>query len=180
MASEGAGAKRVRAYLCLGSNLGDREAAMAAALERIEQAGVEIVGCSSLYETPPWGPVPQGPYLNLVVAVETLLPARALLEALLRIEREGGRDRSGEVRFGPRVIDLDILLFGAEVVAEPDLELPHPRMMERAFVLVPLNELAPDLVVEGQSVRDALGRLDASGIRKIGSLSREPGGREAG
>lgn len=158
--------KRV-AYLCLGSNLGDRAGTMAKAVGLIARTGLRIIARSSLYETPPWGPVPQGPYLNIVVAVETELSARELLNMLLGVEHAFGRDRTREVRFGPRTIDIDILLYGDEVIAEPDLEIPHPRMMERAFALIPLAELAPDLAVGGVFVRAALEKLDRSGIVKV-------------
>jgi 2-amino-4-hydroxy-6-hydroxymethyldihydropteridine diphosphokinase len=164
--------KRV-AYLCLGSNLGDRAGTMAKAVGLIARIGLKIIARSSLYETPPWGPVPQGPYLNLVVAVETDLSPRELLNMLLGVEHAFGRDRTREVRFGPRTIDIDILLYGEETVAEPDLEIPHPRMMERAFALVPLSEIAPDLVVGGVPIRDALARLDVSGIEKVTPLPAE-------
>lgn len=164
--------KRV-AYLCLGSNLGDRAGTMAKAVGLIARIGLKIIARSSLYETPPWGPVPQGHYLNLVVAVETELAPRELLNMLLGVEHAFGRDRTREVRFGPRTIDIDILLYGDDVVAEPDLEIPHPRMMERAFALVPLAELAPGLKVGGITVADALARLDASGIVKMASEPAE-------
>ena len=155
------------AYLCLGSNLGDRAGTMAKAVGLIARTGLKIIARSSLYETPPWGPVPQGPYLNMVVAVETELSARELLHMLLGVEHAFGRDRTREVRFGPRTIDIDILLYGEEVVAEPDLEIPHPRMMERAFALIPLSELAPELKVRGVAVAAALAGLDRSGIVKV-------------
>ncbi|MFK8252277.1 2-amino-4-hydroxy-6-hydroxymethyldihydropteridine diphosphokinase [Ancylobacter terrae] len=161
-------ARKVVAYLCLGSNLGDRAGTMAKAVGLIARIGLKIIARSSLYETSPWGPVPQGPYLNLVVAVETDLSPRELLNMLLGVEHAFGRDRTREVRFGPRTIDIDILLYGDDIVAEPDLEIPHPRMMERAFALVPLAEIAPDLVVGGVSLVDALGQLDTSGIVKVG------------
>jgi 2-amino-4-hydroxy-6-hydroxymethyldihydropteridine diphosphokinase len=164
--------KRI-AYLCLGSNLGDRAGTMAKAVGLIARIGLKIVARSSLYETPPWGPVPQGPYLNLVVAVETELSARELLHMLLGVEHAFGRDRTREVRFGPRTIDIDILLYGEETIAEPDLEIPHPRMMERAFALVPLVEIAPDLVVGGVPIRQALAALDQSGIEKVTPLPAE-------
>jgi len=158
--------KRI-AYLCLGSNLDDRAGTMAKAVGLIARTGLKIIARSSLYETPPWGPVPQGPYLNMVVAVETELSARELLNMLLGVEHAFGRDRTREVRFGPRTIDIDILLFGEEVIAEPDLEIPHPRMMQRAFALIPLAELVPDLKVQGVAIRDALETLDRSGIVKV-------------
>lgn len=152
------------AYLCLGANLGARAATMDAALERMAQAGVVISARSSFYETPPWGPVPQGPYLNQVAQVETSLSARDLLALALDTERQLGRDRANEVRFGPRRIDIDILLYGNEKVDEPDLEIPHPRLMERAFALVPLTQIAPDIVIGGVRAADALAALDRSGI----------------
>lgn len=158
--------KRI-AYLCLGSNLGDRSGTMAKAVGLIARTGLKIIARSSLYETPPWGPVPQGPYLNMVVVVETELSARELLNMLLGVEHAFGRDRSREVRFGPRTIDIDILLFGEDVIAEPDLEIPHPRMMQRAFALIPLAELAPDLAVQGVPIRTALEALDRNGIVKV-------------
>nr|WP_281502898.1 2-amino-4-hydroxy-6-hydroxymethyldihydropteridine diphosphokinase [Ancylobacter crimeensis] len=153
--------------MCLGSNLGDRAGTMAKAVGLIARIGLKIIARSSLYQTPPWGPVPQGPYLNMVVAVETELSARELLHMLLGVEHAFGRDRTKEVRFGPRTIDIDILLYGDDVVAEPDLEIPHPRMMERAFALVPLAEIAPDLVIGGVAVKEALARLDRSGIERV-------------
>ena len=158
--------KRI-AYLCLGSNLGDRAATMAKAVGLVARTGMTILKRSSLYETPPWGPVPQGPYLNLVVAIETELSARELLNMLLGVEHAFGRDRTREVRFGPRTIDIDILLFGDERIDEPDLEIPHPRMMERAFALLPLAEIAPDLVIAGVAIRDALAGLDTTGIVRV-------------
>lgn len=162
--------KRV-AYLCLGSNLGDRAGTMARATGLLARAGLTILSRSSLYETPPWGPVPQGPYLNMVAVVETELSARELLNLLLGVEHAFGRDRSRETRFGPRTIDIDILLFGDEAVDEPDLEIPHPRMMERAFALVPLVEIAPYLRVGGVSVVTALEGLDRSGIVRVDPVS---------
>ncbi|GAB4072364.1 2-amino-4-hydroxy-6-hydroxymethyldihydropteridine diphosphokinase [Ancylobacter sonchi] len=156
------------AYLCLGSNLGDRAKTMAKAVGLIARTGgVSILSRSSLYETPPWGPVPQGPYLNLVVAIETELSARELLHMLLGVEHAFGRDRTREVRFGPRTIDIDILIYGDEKIDEPDLEIPHPRMMERAFALLPLAEIAPELAVGGVRIRDALAGLDTSGIVRV-------------
>lgn len=160
------------AYLCLGSNLGDRAGTMAKAVGLIARTGgVTILSRSSLYETAPWGPVPQGPYLNLVVEVETVLSARELLHMLLGVEHAFGRDRTREVRFGPRTIDIDILLFGEDVIEEPDLQIPHPRMMERAFALVPLAEIAPDLSVGGVAIRSALAGLDTSGIVRVDSAA---------
>lgn len=153
------------AYLCLGSNVGDRAGTLGLALGVLARAGLTIRARSALYETPPWGPVPQGPYLNQVVEVESPVGARSLLFLCLLVERMLGRDRGREVRFGPRRIDIDILLHGRAKVAEPDLEIPHPRLLERAFALVPLVEIAPDIVIDGTRAADALARLDAGGIR---------------
>ena len=139
----------MRAFIGLGANLGHREATIARALELVSQAeGVDIVAVSSLRETEPWGPVEQPPYLNGAVEVETELRPRALLEVLLGVEHALGRDRSGE-RWGPRTIDLDLLLYEDVDVDEPGLTVPHPRLHERLFALEPLAELAPDAVVPG-------------------------------
>ncbi|QRG08526.1 2-amino-4-hydroxy-6-hydroxymethyldihydropteridine diphosphokinase [Xanthobacter dioxanivorans] len=155
------------AYLCLGSNVGGRAATMGLALGTLARAGLTIRARSSLYETPPWGPIPQGPYLNQVVEVESPVPPRSLLFLALLVERMLGRDRPHEVRFGPRRIDIDILLFGSEKVDAQDLEIPHPRLMERAFALVPLTEIAPEIEVGGVRAKDALAGLDRSGILKV-------------
>jgi len=155
------------AYLCLGSNMGDRAGTLGLALGVLARAGLTIRARSSLYETPPWGPIPQGPYLNQVVEVESPVGARSLLFLGLLVERMLGRDRAREVRFGPRRIDIDILLYGREKIAEPELEIPHPRLLERAFALVPLVEIAPDIVIGGTRARDALARLDSGGILAV-------------
>jgi 2-amino-4-hydroxy-6-hydroxymethyldihydropteridine diphosphokinase len=151
-------------YIALGSNLGNRAQNLALACEALARNEIEITAASSVYETEPWGPKPQGPYLNQVIRGTTKLAPKALLARLLDIERTLGRERDGVERYGPRTIDLDILLFGDEKLAEPDLQIPHPRMMERAFVLVPLAEIAPDLTVGGVAVADALARLDHGGV----------------
>ena len=132
-----------RSFLGLGSNLGDRWAHLRAAV-----AGVpDLVAVSPVYETAPvGGPAGQGPFLNAVVELDTGLGPRQLLEVCRRLEESAGRVRSR--RFGPRTLDVDVLLVGDEQVDEPDLTVPHPRMWERAFVLVPLADLAPDLVPE--------------------------------
>lgn len=153
-----------RAFIGLGSNVGDRRATLAAAVVALDELdGVGVVAESSVRETEPWGPVPQPDYLNQVVVVETELVPSELLEQLLSIERSLGRDRVGEIRYGPRTIDLDLLVFGPEVVSGPGLELPHPRIVERLFVLEPLAELEPTLVVPGQGIAgELLERLRAS------------------
>jgi len=145
-----------RAFLALGSNLGDRWA-----LLRRGVAGLpDVVAVSPVYETDPvGGPEDQGAFLNLVVELDTDLSPRQLLEAAHRAEADAQRVRTE--RWGPRTLDVDVLLVGEEVVDEPDLVVPHPRMWERAFVLVPLADLAPDLVSEMPS---------RQGVRPAGTL----------
>ena len=147
-----------RAYLGIGSNLGDRRAHLQGAVD--ELAGVEglrVVAVSPVYETVPVGGPPQPDFLNAVVAVDTELTARVLLELAQRIEAAAERVRT--VRWGPRTLDVDVLLVGDERIDEPDLEVPHPRMTERAFVVVPLADLAPEwadrLPADAASVRRA-------------------------
>jgi 2-amino-4-hydroxy-6-hydroxymethyldihydropteridine diphosphokinase len=151
-------------FIGLGSNLGDRAGNLAAARAALARDVLSGMIASSVYETDPWGPVPQGRYLNQVVRGSSELPPRPLLDKLFEIERSLGRDRAREQRYGPRTMDLDILLYGDRAVSEPDLQIPHPRMLERAFVLVPLAEIAPALTVNGIAVRDALARLDRNGV----------------
>jgi 2-amino-4-hydroxy-6-hydroxymethyldihydropteridine diphosphokinase len=151
-------------HVALGSNLGDRERNLAAARDALGRGTLTIERASSIYETEPWGAANQGRYLNQVVRGHTQLTPQALLASVLETERRLGRDRAHAERFGPRVIDLDILLYEGAAVNEPDLQIPHPRMMERAFVLVPLAEIAPDLTVGGERVADALAKLDRSGV----------------
>lgn len=155
------------AYLCLGGNVGDVALTLADAAHRLEVAGLVIRARSPLYRTPPWGPVPQPPYLNQVLAVTGAPSPRALLTLALEVERQLGRDRAREERFGPRTADIDILAYGDEIVHEPDLDLPHPRLLERAFALVPLLDIAPDIIISGTRARDALARLDRSGIERV-------------
>ena len=131
------------AYLSLGANQGDRAGNLAAALARLEAAGVQVERVSSLYETAPIGGPPQPPYLNLAARVETVLPPRELLRLCLAVEAELGRVRT--VHWGPRTLDLDLLLYEGATSDDPELTLPHPRLTERQFVLVPLAEIAPDL-----------------------------------
>ena len=132
-----------RAFLALGSNLGDRERYLADAIAGIP----DVVAVSPIYETGPvGGSSSQGPYLNAVVELDTDLSPRALLEVCRRLETAANRVRDPNDRFGPRTLDVDVLLVGDLTVDEPDLEVPHPRMWERGFVLIPLADLAPDLV----------------------------------
>jgi 2-amino-4-hydroxy-6-hydroxymethyldihydropteridine diphosphokinase len=146
----------VRAYVGLGANLGAREETIRNALDLLgEHPRIDVVAVSTLRETEPWGPVgQQPPFLNGAAAVETSLEPRALLGVLLDVERRLGRVR--EERWGPRTIDLDLLVYGDAVVDEPGLTVPHPRLRERAFALEPLVELEPELVVPGQGPAVAL------------------------
>jgi 2-amino-4-hydroxy-6-hydroxymethyldihydropteridine diphosphokinase len=150
-----------RAYIGVGANLGDREATIRRALELLSaEEGVEVVAVSILRETDPVGVVDQPRFLNGAAALETSLSVRDLLDVLLGIERDLGRVRDG-TRWGPRTIDLDLLLYGRETIEEPGLSVPHPRLHERAFALEPLAELDPALVVPGRgTVSDLLARLD--------------------
>jgi 2-amino-4-hydroxy-6-hydroxymethyldihydropteridine diphosphokinase len=151
---------RVISYVGLGSNLGDRQDNLSRALERLEELGP--VRVSSVQETDPVGVTDQPRFLNAVAEVETELPARELLVRLLAIERSLGRDRATEVRWGPRTIDLDLLLYGDETIDEPGLTVPHPRLAERRFVLEPLHELDPALTLpDGRAVKDLLDRRPA-------------------
>jgi 2-amino-4-hydroxy-6-hydroxymethyldihydropteridine diphosphokinase len=152
----------VRAYVGLGANLGDREVTLRRAVEHLGEAdGIEVVAVSAFRETAPWGPVEQPPFLNGAVALETDLDPRTLLAVLLDVERRLGRERREGERWGPRVIDLDVLLHGDLVVDEPGLVVPHPRLHERRFALEPLAELDPDAVVPGRArVSELLRRLD--------------------
>ncbi|MFC0216094.1 2-amino-4-hydroxy-6-hydroxymethyldihydropteridine diphosphokinase [Paenibacillus chartarius] len=132
------------AYIGLGSNINRREDYLALAVEALAaHSGLELLGQSSIYETDPVGYTEQPPFLNMVAAVATRLSPKELLAALLDIERSLGRTRT--IRWGPRTIDLDLLLYGERQVSEPELTVPHPRMGERAFVLVPLLEVMNDI-----------------------------------
>ena len=154
----------VRAYVGIGANLGSREPTIRRAIGLLGEAkGVEVVAVSSLRETMPWGPVEQPAFLNGAVALETELEPQELLEVLLEAERRLGRRRDAPTaeRWGPRVIDLDLLLFGELIVDLPGLCVPHPRLHERRFALEPIHELDPELVVPGRgAVADLLARLD--------------------
>jgi len=156
---------RVEAALGLGGNLGDPVAAFAHALMRLAQhPAIFGVRPSSIYRTAPWGKLDQPEFLNMAVMVETELPARALLDLCLDLEREGGRER--RERWGPRTLDIDILTYGREIIDEPGLQVPHPRIAERAFVLAPLAEIAPGLTVEGQGVSQLLEAVMDETIRR--------------
>jgi 2-amino-4-hydroxy-6-hydroxymethyldihydropteridine diphosphokinase len=154
-------------YVGLGSNLGDRDAHLSAALHALrEMASVVVHAVSPIFETDPVGPPPQGPYLNAVVQLTTSLTPRELLDALLTIESREGRTRSG-LRDAPRTLDLDLLLFGERTLDEPGLIVPHPRLAERGFVLEPLCELAPRLL--HPTIGETIGAL-AERVRDPGAV----------
>jgi 2-amino-4-hydroxy-6-hydroxymethyldihydropteridine diphosphokinase len=149
-----------RAYVGLGANLGPKEVTLLRAVDLLAaEDGIEVLELSELRETAPVGVVDQPEFLNGALAVETSLAPRELLDVLLRVERELGRVR--EERWGPRTIDLDLLVYGDETVDEPGLRVPHPRLHERRFALEPLAELEPELEIPGLgAVSEALARLD--------------------
>ena len=157
----------VRACVGLGGNIGDVAAALRAALAALDAlAGTRLLRASRFYRTPAWGVEAQPDFINAAAVVETTLAPRVLLEALLAIERDHGRERAADgSRWGPRTLDLDLLLHGDAVIDEPGLVLPHPQLHARAFVLVPLAEVAPDAEVPGRGCVDALLRaIDVDGI----------------
>ncbi|CCV07123.1 2-amino-4-hydroxy-6-hydroxymethyldihydropteridinepyrophosphokinase [Mesorhizobium metallidurans STM 2683] len=155
-------------YLSLGGNLGDPAKSMAAALRILDgDEKTSVVTVSSLYRTPPWGKLDQPDFLNAAAEISTGLAPRALLDLCLDAERRLKRVR--EERWGPRLIDIDILVFGDRIIHETGLEVPHPRMLERAFVLAPLAEIAPDLAVGGRSVPERLAAVDTAGIERLPS-----------
>jgi len=155
-------------YLSLGGNLGDPATSMGSALRMLDtDRDTRVVAVSSLYRTPPWGKLDQPDFLNAAAEISTVLAPRALLDLCLDAERRLKRVR--EERWGPRLIDIDILVFGDRIIHETGLEVPHPRMLERAFVLAPLAEIAPGLAVGGRSVSERLGAVDISGIERLSS-----------
>ena len=163
--------KMTTAYLGLGSNLGDREVNLQRALFLLCK-GESLAAFSSVYETEPWGYSSQPPFLNLVCALETHLSPHELLEMAQGVERELGRVPT--FQYGPRSMDVDILLYGDEVIQTPDLQIPHPLISQRAFVLVPLAEIAPGLIHPslGKSVGDLLAAVPGrEAVVMIGALS---------
>ena len=159
----------VPAYIALGSNLSDPVAQVMSGVEALAMMpDSRLALISSLYRTAPVGYLDQPPFVNAVAMVETALEPRALLAELLAIERRHGRVR--DVPNGPRTLDLDILLYGDSAWHDPELTIPHPRMSERAFVLVPLAEVGGEVVVPGHAtVRELAARVDTAGIQKIDS-----------
>jgi 2-amino-4-hydroxy-6-hydroxymethyldihydropteridine diphosphokinase len=156
------------ALVALGGNLGNvRDTLDRAVAMLCDGATVRLVARSSDYRTPPWGVEDQPPFVNLAIAVETSLTPHALLARAQAVEHALGRERAQERRWGPRPVDIDLLTYDDMAVDEPDLTLPHPRLFARAFVLVPLAEIAPERVIAGIKVGDALARVDTAGIEKL-------------
>jgi 2-amino-4-hydroxy-6-hydroxymethyldihydropteridine diphosphokinase len=156
------------ALLAFGGNVGDvRDTLERAIAAFCNGTAIRLTARSSDYLTPPWGVVDQPRFVNLCIAVETGLTPQALLAHAQAVERAFGRNRARERRWGPRPLDIDILAYDDIALDEPGLTLPHPRMFERAFVLVPLAEIASDRTIAGRRVRDALAGLDTSGIEKL-------------
>ena len=157
------------AFVGLGGNVGDAAATLRAAFAELGALpDSRLLRGSRLYRTPAWGVQDQPHFVNAVAMLETALPAQALLAHLLAIERAHGRERDADRRWGPRTLDLDLLLYGDAVLDEPGLRLPHPRLHERAFALVPLAEIAPEATIPGVGrVTDALSKLADEGIRVL-------------
>ena len=159
----------IRAFLGLGGNVGDVPTTLAEAMWAIDSLPqTSIRAQSSFYRTPPWGRTDQPEFINAVVELQTRLAPRVLLNYLLEIETRFGRDRSESEKWGPRELDLDLLTFGEESIDEPGMHLPHPHLHERAFVLVPLSEIAPSLEIPGVGiVSELLASVSVSGIEAI-------------
>jgi 2-amino-4-hydroxy-6-hydroxymethyldihydropteridine diphosphokinase len=156
------------AVLALGGNVGDVRKTLDRAVAMLcDGRKVRLIARSSDYRTPPWGVTDQPAFVNLCLVVETALSPRALLARALEVEAALGRDRGKERRWGPRTIDIDLIAYDDIRIDEPDLTLPHPRALERAFVLAPLAEIAPDRMIAGTRVADALARLDSGGIERL-------------
>ena len=156
------------AFIALGGNLGDVRTTFEQAIAKLcDGDAVRLLARSSDYQTPPWGVTDQPPFVNAAIAVSTSLSPHELLARTKAIERALGRDPARERHWGPRPIDLDILAYDDAALHDPDLTLPHPYMFERAFVLVPLAEIAPDRIIAGVRVSEALACINATGIEKL-------------
>ena len=157
-----------QALLGLGGNVGEVRATLDEAVALFADGReVTLIARSSDYLTPPWGVEDQPPFINLAILVETALSPRDLLTRALNVERALGRDRTFAERWGPRPVDIDLLAYDDIALDEPGLTLPHPRLFERAFVLVPLAEIAPDRVIAGTRIGDAREAIDANGIVRL-------------
>jgi 2-amino-4-hydroxy-6-hydroxymethyldihydropteridine diphosphokinase len=156
------------AVIALGGNVGDVRATFRRAIPEIcRRAQAILIARSADYMTPPWGETDQPPFVNACIIVETGLDPLGLLARLHDVERAFGRDRARESRWGPRTLDLDLIAYGDARLDTPDLTLPHPRLFERGFVLVPLAEIAPDRLIDGRQVREALADVSRDGIVRL-------------
>ena len=159
------------AIIALGGNVGDVRATFKKAIAHIcGMAQAALLARSSDYATPPWGEANQPRFVNACIEIETGLDPHALLFTLHKIERKFGRDRADEQRWGPRTLDLDLIAYDDVKLDKPELTLPHPRLFERAFVLVPLAEITPDRMIAGRRVRDVLAQLSTDGIERLPDL----------
>jgi 2-amino-4-hydroxy-6-hydroxymethyldihydropteridine diphosphokinase len=158
----------VEAFLGLGGNVGDTRGTLDAAIGLLCSAsGMRLLARSSAYRTAPWGVEDQPAFINVCIAVETSLTPHQVLARAQAVENALGRDRDKERRWGPRPIDVDVLAYDDLSLQTPELTLPHPRLFERAFVLVPLAEIAPERMIGGVRVREAFARVDRSGIERL-------------
>jgi 2-amino-4-hydroxy-6-hydroxymethyldihydropteridine diphosphokinase len=161
-------AASTEALIALGGNVGDMTSTFDRAVALLcGDKSVSLKQRSANYHTPPWGVTDQPAFVNAVIAVATTLPPRELLARMREVEWHLGRNRAFEQRWGPRTLDLDLLAYNDVALDTPELTLPHPRMFERAFVLVPLAEIAPDRVIAGTRIRDALAKIDTTGIKRL-------------
>jgi len=159
------------ALIALGGNVGDVRATFKKAIAKIcGMAQAALLARSSDYATPPWGNERQSRFINACIEIETSLDPHALLFMLQRVEQSFGRDRSKEERWGARTLDLDLIAYDELSLQRPELTLPHPRLFERAFVLVPLVEIVPDRLIAGRSLKAALSELSSEGIKRLPDL----------
>ncbi|HZC97618.1 MAG TPA: 2-amino-4-hydroxy-6-hydroxymethyldihydropteridine diphosphokinase [Bradyrhizobium sp.] len=157
--------------IALGGNVGDVRATFQKAISNIcGMTQAALIARSSDYATPPWGDEAQARFINACIEIGTSLDPHALLFTLHKIEKKFGRDRSKETRWGPRTLDLDLLAYDDVSLQKPDLTLPHPLLFDRAFVLVPLAEIAPDRLIAGRRVTAALAQLSTDGIQRLPEL----------
>jgi 2-amino-4-hydroxy-6-hydroxymethyldihydropteridine diphosphokinase len=156
------------ALIALGGNVGDVRATFARAIPALcKRTGARLIARSSDYSTPPWGEQHQPPFVNACIEIETLLDPQSLLQALHETEAEFGRDRLRELRWGPRTLDLDLIAYDDLTIDEPGLSVPHPRLFERAFVLVPLSEIAPDRRIGGRTAAEGLKTVTTDRIERL-------------
>jgi 2-amino-4-hydroxy-6-hydroxymethyldihydropteridine diphosphokinase len=166
-----AACRMAEALVAFGGNVGDvRHTLDRSIAEFCDGNRVRLLARSADYRTPPWGIEDQPAFVNLCIAVETALPPRDLLARAQAVERALGRERGKERRWGPRPVDIDLIAYDDLALDEPDLQLPHPRLFERAFVLVPLAEIAPEKIIAGIRVRDALAQVETRGVEKLPPL----------